>query len=280
MSLRADAIPLLLGLSDAAAPDQMRRMVAGRLVVVTGASRGIGAEISVRLAAVGAHVIGVARTEDDLARLKHRLASAAGEFDYLTGDLRQTDWAEAAGRTIIDRWGPPELVIANAGHSIRRYLDDYTDRFHDITRTAGINYLGQVAFLLPLLQAMSTGHLVGIASTSVDLPVPGWSAYTASKTAFETWLTCVAPELGARGIAVTSVHLPRVKTAMSAPTAGRYRVPELTTAQAADVLCGAIVHRPRLVVPWWARWSAVVAAAAPVSVDRLWTWALRSGLRP
>ena len=251
--------------------------------MITGASRGIGRELAVRLAACGAEVVGIARTAADLDVLAAEVAARGGQFHPLAGDLRDTEWAGLAARRILRDFGTPSLLVSNAGHSIHRSLAEYTDRFHDIARTAGVNYLGAVALALPLVEAMMAdghGHLISVATTSLDVPMPGWSAYTASKAAFESWLDTVAPELAASGVAVTSVHMPRVATAMSAPTAGRYRVPELSPGQAADLLCRAIVSRERLIAPWWARLGGVITAAAPETIQRLWAVAWRKGLRP
>ncbi|MDR1117910.1 MAG: SDR family NAD(P)-dependent oxidoreductase [Bifidobacteriaceae bacterium] len=265
----------LLGVSPAGAPpDRLAAAVRGRLVVVTGASRGVGRELAVRLAATGAQVVGLARTEEPLAALRERAARAGRRFDYLVCDLRETDAAAAAAGDVLERWGVPAIHVAAAGHSIHRRLDQYVDRFHDVLRTAGANYLGPAAFAAPLAHAMARageGHVIGVSTTSVDLPGPAWSAYEASKAAFDVWLGALAPELARSGVAVTSVHLPRVATAMSAPTAGRYPVPELTCAQAASLLGRAIVERPRLIAPWWARLGGAVWRLQPALPDAAWS---------
>jgi len=258
----------------------VRRLVDGQVVVVTGASRGIGREVARRLASVDATVVGVARDPDALDELATR---CRGHFHGIAGDLRDLAWAEDASRRILAEYGAPALLVANAGQSIHRFLAEYEDRFHDVQRTAGVNYLGAVAFALPILAAMrarGSGQLIYISTTGVDVPTPGWSAYTASKAAHEAWLRSVAPELRTDGIATTSIHLPRVRTAMSAPTAGRYPVRELSVAQAADIVCRAIECRPRFVIPWWARLAAVPAGGAPGVVQRVWELVLRAGLRP
>ncbi|MCL2490485.1 MAG: SDR family NAD(P)-dependent oxidoreductase [Propionibacteriaceae bacterium] len=268
-------------------PAQIRPLVCGKVAVVTGASRGIGAEMARRLVTVGATVIGVARSGDDLTRLSRSLPGP-GRLVPLPGDLRDTTWAGDTAASIVEQYGAPTLLVSNAGHSIRRSLAETTGRFHDVARTAAVNYLGAVALAMPILDAMrerGQGHLVYVATTSLDMPMPDWASYTASKAAFEYWLRCVAPELRAANVAVTSVHLPRVATAMSAPTAGRYRagrfrVPELSVAQAANLLCRAIVQRPRFVRPVWAGLAGVVAAGWPGGVDAVFEAVWRAGLRP
>ncbi len=177
---------------------RLRAAVSGRLIVITGASRGIGATAAGRLALAGARVILLARSEDDLAVVADRIRARGGSADWIAVDLRDTDAAAAAGARILTEFGAPDVIVSNAGHSIHRSLADYADRFHDVTRTAGVNFLGPVALLLPLLPAMTergSGHLVSVSSTSVSLPAPGWSVYGASKSAFEAWLRSVAPEL-------------------------------------------------------------------------------------
>lgn len=271
------AAPVILGLrTDGATPELVRPMVVGRLVVVTGASRGIGRCVAERLAQVGARVVAVARDEAAL-----RTLPAGVEPRVL--DLRDTDAATVAAGRLVEEQGAPSLVISNAGHSIHRYLTDYSDRFHDVSRLAGVNLLGPIAFLLPLLRAMTdagSGHVINVSTVNVDLPLPGWSVYAATKAGFDSWLAGIAPELRQAGVRATSVHLPRVRTAMSAPTDGAYPAPELTIEQAGDVICRAIVRRPRLVAPWWATAGGALIRLAPGAVDAVAARALAAGLRP
>ncbi len=271
------AVPAVLGVrADGGGPAQVRPRVVGRLVVVTGASRGIGRCVAERLARVGARVVAVARDEAALRTLPD------GVTPWVL-DLRDVVAATAAAERLVDELGTPELVISNAGHSIHRYLAEYTDRFHDVSRLAGVNLLGPIAFLLPQLRQMmhaGSGHLLNVSTVNVDLPLPGWSVYTATKAGFDSWLAGVAPELRESGVGCTSLHLPRVRTSMSAPTAGRYPAPELTVEQAADVVCRAIVRRPRLVVPWWAAAGGALVRLAPGLADAAMARGLTAGLRP
>lgn len=267
-----DLLPALLGLRPAGpARAALAARVRDRVVVITGASRGIGAETARRLALVGAHVILMARDQKALDAVAGSIRKRGGRASVIAVDLRDPDAAGAAAERVLTEAGTPEVVISNAGHSIRRRLLDYADRPHDVTRTIGVNYIGPVALLQVLIPAMAQagrGQVISIGSTSVDIPAPGWSVYGASKTAFDAWLRAVAPELAPHGIAVTSIHLPLVRTAMSAPTYGA-SAPAMRTVDAAKVIARAIVERPRLISPWWSRLAGGVLVAFPGLSDRV-----------
>jgi NAD(P)-dependent dehydrogenase (short-subunit alcohol dehydrogenase family) len=267
-----DLVPRLLGLRPAG-PSRaaLASRVRGRVVVVTGSSRGIGAETARRLALVGARVVLLARDEAALDAVATLIRRRGGEAHVIATDLRDPDAAGAAAERILTEVGTPDLVVSNAGHSIRRRLLDYADRPHDVTRTIGVNYVGPVALLqvlIPAMVAAGRGHIVSIGSTSIDIPAPGWSVYGASKTAFDAWLRAVAPELAPHGVAVTSIHLPLVRTAMSAPTYGA-SAPAMRPVDAAKLIARAIVERPRLISPWWSRLAGGVLVAFPGLSDRV-----------
>lgn len=266
-----DLLPGLLGLRPAG-PSRaaLAARLRGRVVVVTGSSRGIGAETARRLARVGARIVLLARDEAALEVVAGQIRRAGGSADVIVADLRDPDAAGAAADRILGEVGTPELVVSNAGHSIRRRLLDYVDRPHDVTRTIGVNYVGPVTLLQGMIPAMveaGRGHIVSIGSTSIDIPAPGWSVYGASKTAFDAWLRAVAPELAPHGIAVTSIHLPLVHTDMSAPTYGTSS-PAMRPVDAAKLVARAVVDRPRLISPWWSRLAGGVLVAFPGLSDR------------
>ena len=250
-------------------PEQVGQVVRGRTVVITGASRGIGAQLAVRLAAVGATVVLLARDAVALEAVAARCGPAASTYPV---DLRSTDEARAVAERILAEHGTPAVLVANAGHSIRRSIAASTDRFHDIERLTGVNFTGPLALTLPLLAAMRAdggGQLVWVGSAGVGLPGPGFSGYLATKAAFEAWLRCLGPEAAADGVRISTVHLPLVRTAMSAPTGGYDRLPALTAGEAAALLCRAITDRPRLISPWWARLGSVLSLAAPATAERI-----------
>jgi NAD(P)-dependent dehydrogenase (short-subunit alcohol dehydrogenase family) len=278
MSVTHDIYRLVLGPSwSRAAPARLEAAVDGRVVLVTGASSGIGAGTAELLAGAGAHVLLAARRVDRLQELADRIVATGGRATPYGVDLTDPDAIDRLVVDVLADHGRVDVVVSNAGKSIRRSLTATEGRFHDVTRTDGVNYLGPVRLLsglLPGMRARGVGHIVNVSSLNVDLPVAHWAAYSASKAAFESWLRCVAPEIRRDGVAVTSIHFPLVHTPMSAPTYSP-RLPGLTAEAAAEVIARALVRRPRLLVPWWARPAAVVTTLAQGPYEALQSQVLR-----
>ncbi|MFE2998117.1 SDR family NAD(P)-dependent oxidoreductase [Nocardia sp. NPDC059246] len=244
--------------------ESLREAVAGKVVLVTGASHGIGKASARKLAAAGAVVLLVARSRTELERLAADITAAGGVAHAYPADLTDPDAVDRLGRTLLAEYGHIDVVISNAGKSIRRPIAESYDRFHDFTRTIDINYLGPVRLLLTLLpdmRARGQGHIVNVSTWGVLMPPsPRWSAYGASKAAFDVWLRSVAAEIAGDDVTTTSVYMPLVHTRMSAPT-DFGRMPGLTVDEASDLVTHAVTAKPRDVAPWWAvrvqAWSAV-----------------------
>lgn len=253
---------------------RLRAAVAGTTILVTGASHGIGRASAIRLARAGASVLLVARSADVLAELAGELRADGCDAHALAADLSDADEAvPALAERILAEHGPPDVVVSNAGKSIRRAVDQSYERFHDFTRTADLNYLGPVRLLLALLPAMrerGSGHVVNVSTVGVLLPpTPRWSAYQASKAAFDVWLRAVAAEAHGDGVTATSLYMALVHTRMSAPTDDFKLVPGLSADEAAGLVCHAIVDRPSAIAPWWATAGALVDVAARGASDRI-----------
>jgi NAD(P)-dependent dehydrogenase (short-subunit alcohol dehydrogenase family) len=253
---------------------KLRAAVAGQTILVTGASHGIGRHTAIRLARAGATVLLVARSADVLEELAEQLRADGAEAFAYAADLSDAEEAvPALAARILSEHGPPDAIVNNAGKSIRRSIDRSYDRFHDFTRTADLNYLGPVRLLLALLPAMrerGSGHVVNVSTVGVLLPpTPRWSAYQASKAAFDTWLRAVAAEMHADGVTATSIYMALVHTRMSAPTDDFKLVPGLSPDEAAGLVCHALVDRPSAIVPWWVTTAALIDVAARGTSDRL-----------
>jgi short-subunit dehydrogenase len=254
-------------------PDQRRlaEAVSGKVVLVTGASAGMGKRLSRKLAAAGAHVLLVARSRDKLDLLRAEISEQGGTADVHPADMGSIESVDALAREVIERHGHVDVLVNNAGHSIRRSIELSYDRFHDFERTINVNYLGPVKLalgLLPMMRARGAGHIVNVSTLGVNNPAPRYAAYTASKAAFDAWLRCVAPEVRSDGVATTSMYFGLIHTRMSAATSVYRLIPGLTPDKAADDVCWAIVARPRVTGPWWARMTGLLAEAAPGELDR------------
>lgn len=262
MNVATEAIDRLVNPPRMSDPDRLRAAVSGKTVLVTGASYGLGKATATKLAKAGATVLLVARSRDELDALASSITAAGGRAVALPTDLTDEAATTALAHRIIAEHGPPDIVVSNAGKSIRRPLHLQYGRPHDFDRTIGVNYLGPIHLLLGLLPAMrsrGSGHVVNISSIGVRVPPgPRWGAYQASKGAFDLWLRSVAPELHADGVDVTSVYMALIHTRMTEPTHSLRNVPGLYPDQAADIVARAIIKRPRTIAPWWA-WPAELA---------------------
>lgn len=258
-------------------PDKLRGTVLGKTVLVTGASYGIGEATARSLAAAGATVLVVARSEERLCDLTASINAGGGRAVAYPTDLTDESAVSALTKQITEEHGPLDIVVSNAGKSLRRSLHDQYDRPHDFQRTIDINYLGPVRLLLGLLPAMrgnGSGHIVNVSSVAVRVaPGPQWGAYQASKGAFDRWLRSVAPELHTDGVDVTTVYFALVRTRMIAPTPLLGSLPGLSPDEAADAIAKAIIERPRTIAPPWvlpAELASVLLAGPADYAARLW----------
>ena len=261
MSEPKDILPrpvrLLLGATGLGVSDRrLREAIAGKVVLITGASSGIGEAAARRLGGAGATVLLVARRVELLEAVREDIVAAGGSAFVHPCDLSDPDQAGELAQDVLARHGHVDVVVSNAGVSIRRWLSQSYDRFSDFDRTIRVNYLGPVRLLLGLLPSMrerGSGHIVNVATMGVDFPALRWSAYIASKSAFETWLSGVAPEIRADGVSTTSIHLQLVRSPMLGPFRMWRYIPGMSTDEAAGMVARAIVARPRVIAPPLAR---------------------------
>jgi NAD(P)-dependent dehydrogenase (short-subunit alcohol dehydrogenase family) len=229
---------------------RLDRAVAGRRVLVTGASSGIGRATALKLGAAGAHVILVARNASELEQVKQQVERVGGSASVFPADLADAASAGKLCKEVLREHGGVDVLVNNAGRSIRRSLRLSTERFHDFERTMALNYFGALRLILGFLPAMrrqKNGHIVNISSVGTQVHPPRFSAYIASKSALEGFSRCAAPELIGDGIDFTTIHMPLVRTGMIAPTGIYASFSTITPAEAADRICSAIVERPKRV---------------------------------
>ncbi|HET6153489.1 MAG TPA: SDR family NAD(P)-dependent oxidoreductase, partial [Marmoricola sp.] len=233
--------------------------LAGRTVLVTGASSGIGEATARAVASRGGTVLLVARRAEELERVRAGITADGGTASAYICDLVEPAAVDALVVQVLADHGAVDMLVNNAGRSIRRSLEYSYDRIHDFERTMAVNYFGPVRLTMGLLPAMverENGQVINISSWAAMLHPARFSGYTASKAALEAWSDCVQGEVLDDGIVFTNVRMPLVRTPMITPTKLYSRMPALTMGQAADVVCDAVVSRSRRVTPLVAAWAA------------------------
>ncbi len=244
----------------------LRRRVKGKVVVVTGATSGIGRECALRLAQAGAEVALVARTVEKLDETLTEIADMGGSATAFPCDVSSPEDCDRLVASVLERFGQVDVLINNAGRSIRRSVRYSYDRFHDFERTMQLNYFGALRLILGFLPSMEEqkhGQIINISSIGVLTSPPRFSAYVASKAALDAFSLCAAPEFDRDNIEFTTIHMPLVRTPMIAPT-GLYKAfPTLSPEQARDLVMKAIVTRTRRVSTNLGVAGAVAQATLP-----------------
>ena len=241
------------------------------MILVTGASGGVGTALCLELAARGEDLALTARDRGRLEALAERVRAAGGTATVHPCDLRDQEAVAELAAEVLALHGAPSAVVSLAGHSLRRSLEDTIGRPHDLVRLTGTNMLGPAALLLALLAPMSRaggGQFLAATSASARIPTPGWAAYGASKAGLDAWLRAVRPEAERAGVRITIVELPLVATAMAAPTYGTSPRGALSPEKAATRILRALDRSPSLVSPLWARAGAALSQAAPALAAR------------
>jgi NAD(P)-dependent dehydrogenase (short-subunit alcohol dehydrogenase family) len=244
----------------------LRRKVKGKVVVVTGATSGIGKECALRLARADATVILVARTVEKLDEVLAEIAEKGGTAQAYSCDVSSAEDCEKLVADVLADHGRVDILINNAGRSIRRSVRYSYDRFHDFERTMELNYYGALRLILGFLPSMEeheSGQIINISSIGVLTSPPRFSAYVASKAALDAFSLCAAPEFAADNIDFTTIHMPLVRTPMIAPT-GLYKAfPTLSPEQARDLVIKAIIAKPKRVSTRLGVAGAVAQATVP-----------------
>ena len=240
--------------------------VRGKVVLITGGSSGIGLAAAERCAGAGAKVVIVARDPEKLEAARARIAERGGTVFIYQCDIADYLACDSLARQVLAEHGGVDVLVNNAGRSIRRSIDLSYDRFHDFERTMQLNYFAVVRLtmaLMPAMLARGNGHVVNISSIGVLSNAPRFSAYVASKAAMEAWTRCAASEFADRGVSFTIINMPLVRTPMIAPTRIYEQMPVSTPDEAADMIAEAIIDRPKRIATRLGLAAEILHLAAP-----------------
>jgi short-subunit dehydrogenase len=261
-----------LNLLDALRGGSLEDAVRDRIVLITGASSGIGAVTARRIGEARGEVVLVARGREKLNETAAAVKKAGGDAHVYPCDLTDLDAIEAMAGQVLADLGRVDILINNAGKSIRRSLKLSYDRMHDYQRTMQLNYFAPVRLMLSLLPGMRErefGTIINVSSIGVLTRVPRFGAYIASKAALDILCDAWQAETHSDNVRFSTVHMSLVRTPMIEATTIYQRFPVLTPDQAADVLCEAIIHRPRRVSPPFGQLAAFADAMSPAIMDRV-----------
>ncbi len=244
--------------------------VRGRVVMVTGASSGIGKAAAMKISDAGGIVLLVARTAEKLEQTKATIEANGGTAFVHAADLSDMDDIDRMADEVLAQHGHVDVLVNNAGRSIRRSIALSYDRFHDFERTMQLNYFGAVKLILKLLPVMRerrSGQIINVSSIGVQTNTPRFSAYVASKAALDAFSRCVASEIIDDGVHVTTINMPLVRTPMISPTKLYNRFPTITPDKAADMIADAIIHRPKRIATPLGTLGQILYAINPKSID-------------
>jgi NAD(P)-dependent dehydrogenase (short-subunit alcohol dehydrogenase family) len=245
-----------------------------RVAIVTGAGGGLGRAYALELARRGARVVvndlgaardGTGHSDAALAVVKE-IEALGGEAFSNGGSVTEYDQMVAMVAQAKERWGRIDILINNAGRSIRRTVEASCDRFHDLERTMQLNYFGAMRLTLGILPQMAqrgAGQIINISTIGALTYPPRFSAYVASKAALDAWTLCAAAEYADVGVKFSIVNMPLVRTPMIAPTRVYEHVPALTPEEAAELVIEAIIRKPVRVATRVGLTGAALQAMAP-----------------
>ncbi len=244
----------------------------GRTVVITGASSGIGRSSALKIAAAGGIPLLVARGQEKLEAVRDEIMQAGGTAHVYTADLSDMDSIDDVVARMLSDHPAIDMLVNNAGRSIRRSIALSEDRFHDFERTMQLNYFGAIKMIMALLPHMRErrfGHIVNVSSIGVQTNPPRFSAYVASKAALDSWTRVVSSEVIGHGITFTTIHMPLVRTPMIAPTKLYDHFPTISPDEAGDIICEALRARPKEINTRLGTFGEVAHALAPKAIDQI-----------
>ena len=225
----------------------LRGTVAGKVVLVTGGSSGIGLATAHKFAEAGATTLICGRDQVKLDEACAEAKARGYAFVPYAADIADMADCDRFVKLLIETHGGVDFLVNNAGRSIRRAIESSYDRFHDYERTMQLNYFGCLRVtmgLLPGMVAKKKGHVVNISSIGVLTNAPRFSAYVASKAALDAWTRCASSEFADQGVSFTTINMPLVRTPMIAPTNIYKNVPTLSPEEAADMVAQACISKP------------------------------------
>ena len=249
-----------------------------KLTLITGGSSGIGLAVARQIGEAGGTVILVARGLENLEIAQKEVEALGGTAYIYTCNLSDTESCKELVEKVLKEHGPIDVLINNAGRSIRRSVNQAYDRLHDFERTMNLNYFGCLQLILgflPLMRERKKGHIINISSVGCQSNEPRFSAYVASKSALDAFSRCLANEMAQDNVHITTVYMPLVRTPMIAPTKAYDYLPVMSPERAAQMVLKSLVTKQKKVTTPLGSLAEVVYDISPSSATSLMNFSFR-----
>jgi short-subunit dehydrogenase len=243
------------------------RPLAGRVILITGASSGLGEAVARACARDGAHLALAARREDRLRALAADLETHDCQTLVLPTDMRDPEQIRAMGSSALERFGRIDALVANAGVGHSMAVAETTEE--QMLEQIDVNLIGVirgVQAVLPAMLAARRGHILAMASVGAAITMPGAAVYGATKAGVVAFCEGLRREVSGHGVAVTAILPGFIATPM---TAG-LTFPMPPASNVGDAVARLIRRpRPRLVIPGWYAPLIALNRLAPGILDAI-----------
>ena len=250
----------------------LEKAVKGKFVLITGASSGIGRALALQVGDAGGEVILVSRTKENLDEVADEIREAGGSAHVHPCDMSKREDIVRMADEVLAEHGRVDVLVNNAGRSIRRSVEQSYERMHDYEKTMDLNFFGAVQLVLKLLPGMRerrSGHIVNISTMGLQTNTPRFSAYLASKAALDAFSRSIASEIVDDRVAISTVYMPLVRTPMIEPSRHYKYFPALSPEEAAEMVADAIASRNKKQSTLTGRLSEVTYATVPRVQDAI-----------